>query len=718
MTRSTRYILTALVLGIATGIFLGERAAMFAFVADIYIRLLQMTVLPYIMVSVIAGLGSLDVQQARTLFLRVGLLTLLLWALALALVFALPLTFPHVESASFFSTSLVEERPPLDFVSLYVPANAFQSLANSVVPAVVLFSGFLGIALIFVENKEPLLSGLLVVDKVLSQANRFAVKLTPIGLFAIAANTIGTVDLTQVGRLQVFLIGYGAMSLLLVFWILPGLVALLTPIPAGRVLQATRDALITAFITGELFIVLPTLVDRAKELLEEYGLPSSDDGAPADVIVPAFYNFPHVAKVLSLSFVLFAAWYSDTALSLATSAQVAVAGIVSMFGSVNTAIPFLLDFARVPADTFQFFLATGIVNSRFGTVAAAMHMVVLALAGTYAMVGKVRVSPVRLARYVVVTIGVTAITLALTGSVLRVIGQSTYDEDKIAMAMQFSRPVSEPAVRLADLPADPIPGGTSVLDAIRQRGRLRVGYIDGAMPYSFVNGRGELVGLDIEMAYQLASELGVGLDFVAIHRDHIADVVNSGRCDVVMSGVALTPLRASTMTFSTPYLDETVAFVTPDYRRSDFSSAERIRSTPNLRVAVPNLPFFEEIVHREFPNLTIVPADMNTGIDDYFANRGEPVDAIAMSAERGSFETLLHPDYSVAIPQPVALKIPLAYGVANRDVEFARFMGLWVEIKKRDGTIPALYDHWVLGKDARPPRPRWSVIRNILHWVD
>src|SRR4030095_10278935 len=180
VSRSTRNILLGLGLGIATGMFLAERAAFLKFASDGYIRLLQMTVLPYVIVSVIAGFGSLDVTKARRLFLRVGLLTIALWGLALGLVFLLPLAFPTVETASFFSTSMLEERPPLDFISLYIPTNAFQSLANNVVPAVVLFSGFLGIALIGIEKKEPLLSGLQVLEKVLARANRFAVSLTPI----------------------------------------------------------------------------------------------------------------------------------------------------------------------------------------------------------------------------------------------------------------------------------------------------------------------------------------------------------------------------------------------------------------------------------------------------------------------------------------------------------------------------------------------------------
>ena len=722
VTRSTRNILIGLALGIATGVFLGELAGIFKFVADAYVRLLQMTVLPYLIVSVIGGFGSLDGSKARRLFLRVGLLTVLLWGLALGLVFLMPLAFPTVETASFFSTTLVEEVPPLDFISLYIPTNAFHSLANNVVPAVVLFSAFVGVALIGIEQKEPLLSWLSVVEKVLGRANKFAVRLTPIGLFAIAANTVGTMDTEQMGRLRVFLIGYGAMSLLLTFWILPGLVACLTPIPARRVLQATRDALITAFITGELFVVLAILVDRSKKLLEEYGEHEPEEGAPADIIIPAFYNFPHVAKLLSLSFVLFAAWYSDTVVSWATRAQLGLAGIASLFGSMNAAIPFLLDLSRVPSDTFQLFLATGVLNSRFGTLAAAMHMVVLALVGTYAMTGTLRFSPLRILRYCVITVVATGITLAGISFLLRVTGQGTYNQDQVAVSMPFRYPPSQKAVVMSEMPKEPLPlprAGAPVLEAVRERGRLRVGYIDTAMPYSFVNGKGDLVGFDVEMAYTLAAELGVALEFVPVTNDNLADVLDAGQCDMVMSGVVMTTRRADRMAFSSNYLDETLAFIVPDYRRADFSSADWIRKTPGLRVAVPNLPYAKELVHREFPGVTIVEVPLNsTSVTDFFKGQGEPVDALVLTAERGSFRTLLYPAFSVAVPHPVILKLPLAYPVARHDIEAARFLSNWIDLKNKDGTIKSLYDHWILGQNASPPKRRWSVIRNVLHWVN
>ena len=78
--------------------------------------------------------------------------------------------------------------------------------------------------------------------------------------------------------------------------------------------------------------------------------------------------------------------------------------VVTLFGSVTTAMPFLLDPFRVPADTFQLFIASSILNSRFGTLVAAMHTVAMALIGTCAVTGALRWRPGAVARYAAVTV--------------------------------------------------------------------------------------------------------------------------------------------------------------------------------------------------------------------------------------------------------------------------------------------------------------------------
>jgi hypothetical protein len=62
---------------------------------------------------------------------------------------------------------------------------------------------------------------------------------------------------------------------------------------------------------------------------------------------------------------------------------------------------YLLDLFRIPADTFQLFLATGVINSRFGTLVAAVHTVVLSLLGACAMMGTLTIRGI--VRYVVVS---------------------------------------------------------------------------------------------------------------------------------------------------------------------------------------------------------------------------------------------------------------------------------------------------------------------------
>ena len=187
-----------------------------------------------------------------------------LWILALVFAFLIPLTFPSVQNASFFSSSLLEQRPAFDFIGLYIPANPFNSLANNVVPAVVLFSLFLGIALVGVERRERLLDVLKVAKDAIAAATRAVTRLTPYGLFAIAANAAGTLSLEQLSRLQIYLVAYVAVALLVSLWVLPGLVGALTPIRARDMLGASRDSLITACIAGDLFIVLPSLMQASQ----------------------------------------------------------------------------------------------------------------------------------------------------------------------------------------------------------------------------------------------------------------------------------------------------------------------------------------------------------------------------------------------------------------------------------------------------------------------
>jgi Na+/H+-dicarboxylate symporter len=84
-------VIVSLVLGVIAGIFFGEPMGELEILGDAYIKLLQMTVIPYIMVSLIGGLGRLDMNMAKRIGLRGGGLILFLWLLTLLTLLFLPL---------------------------------------------------------------------------------------------------------------------------------------------------------------------------------------------------------------------------------------------------------------------------------------------------------------------------------------------------------------------------------------------------------------------------------------------------------------------------------------------------------------------------------------------------------------------------------------------------------------------------------------------------
>jgi ABC-type amino acid transport substrate-binding protein len=272
-------------------------------------------------------------------------------------------------------------------------------------------------------------------------------------------------------------------------------------------------------------------------------------------------------------------------------------------------------------------------------------------------------------------------------------------------------------IKQADL-ADAVeqPAG-SVLDTIKKRGVLRAGVFTDRLPFVFFNGERQLVGFDVEMAQLLARDLGVKVEFVEIEDlTALPRLLATGRLDLAMTGVVVTPVRAGEMLFSEPYLDETFAFVVKDQLREEFSTWANIRDLGAFPVVVPDVPYYIDRLKARAPALKLQVVDTIKQIEDGLEKGA--FDAVVLPAERGSVLTLLYPKYTVVVPEPGIVKIPLAYPVARRDQEWVQFVNTWIELKRRDGTIDALYGHWILGKQAGKRQPRWSVIRNVLGWVD
>jgi ABC-type amino acid transport substrate-binding protein len=259
------------------------------------------------------------------------------------------------------------------------------------------------------------------------------------------------------------------------------------------------------------------------------------------------------------------------------------------------------------------------------------------------------------------------------------------------------------------------PESPSRLEAIRQRGVLRVGYDPEGLPFSYFNQDGELVGFDIEMAQALANELEVDVEFFPYSKPQMGESLNRDRThDLLVGGLFATTRRVEEMRFSAPYLDLHMSFITRDHRKQDFVSLAGLRDKRGLKIAVLERPYFGSRIKQIAPQAEIVLVDSPR---EYFESN-ESFDAIVMSAEAGSAWTLLYPECSVVVPQDGLLTVSVGYPMALSADRLESVVSRWIDLKRKNGTLELLHKHWIEGETAEDKSPRWNILSNVLGWND
>ncbi|TAA45054.1 cation:dicarboxylate symporter family transporter [Corallincola spongiicola] len=707
-------ILLAMFAGIGVGLFFGEMVGWMEWVGTGVILLMQMTILPYVTVSLISGIGRLEGKAAKLLFSQAGIVMLIIWGMALVGILVLPLAFPEVTTASFFSTSVITSPPPVNYYDLYIPANPFKSLAIGAIPAVVIFSIALGISFINMEGREPVIAFMDVVGKGLSRVTNFMVKTLPVGVFASAAGAAGTLTVDEFASLQVFLVAYALLCLALSLWLFPAMVAAITPFSYREVMSLSRDSLITAFATGNIFIVLPVLIEGSKKLFAEKNLTRADTDGNLDVLLPIAFTFPNAGKLTVIFFVLFCGWFTGKDVSITAYPMLAMSGLLSLFGSVHAAIPFMLNSLQLPSDLYQLFLVSSFITGKFNSLVAVMHLLIFGLLTT-ALIQK---------QWLVTTRDLLkAGGMVLAGLVLmivsaRIISSVIISESgNTAELLGNMRVVNEVSTEIQDQYPDLSTASAPAanLQSIIQRGVLRVGYLPNNAPFTYFNQQNKLVGLDISLINTFAQELGVEIELIPYDPKRLDITLNQGHIDIAISGIAMDATLMGKMNFTDPILQLHLALVAKDYRLKDFSTVQKLREAGELKVAIVGQEKLAERIQAARPDITLFQL---TNYQAYFEQPKEIYDALLISAEAGYAWSMLYPDYGVILPEGTDYEFPMAFATARGNYSMLVYLNSWITLKKTEGLIDKEYEFWILGKGAKEDRPRWSVIRDYLGWVN
>jgi Na+/H+-dicarboxylate symporter/ABC-type amino acid transport substrate-binding protein len=714
------WILIGLGLGAVCGIVFGEEMRSVSILGTIFIKLTQITVMPYILLSLIHGIGSLNKDTAERLATRGLPILLVLWALPLAVFYAMPLAFPTRTTASFYDPTIFPD-PSAQAPAVwdtYIPANPFSSLADGRVPAVVVFSLCVGIALIGVARKEGFLNGIGFMNTVLSKINRTVIKYTaPVGVFALVGNTVGTLSASQFKDVTVFFAVAAFASVVLAFCVLPLAITALTRLTYRELMSELKAPLLLAVTSGNLFITLPMLSEATRNLLS---LRQKDDPQVTmitDTLTPLSYTIPTAGGLSPLLFIVFAAWFAGKALAPGQFVELTLAGVLSLFGSAKQAVPNLLSMLGLPSESFNLYLASEQLVRNIGNLMSVMGMATLTLGVGAAVLGQIKVRPHR----VLVALGVSAV-LVLGGTLgmkaaLGPLTTGTYRGYDILQSMKVDTAPTGTVYKdrsEAPPPPTPIAEADSLLKQIQTRRVLRVGYAPSALPFSYFNKHGELVGFDIERTYHLAEVLRCeSVQFIPVDRQRFAGELQSGLVDIVVGAVRVTPDKYAEVDFTNIYLTLNVALVCADQEVKRYASAEHLSDLGNIRLAVEEGSYFASIAASNYPQVIVVPVKSPM---DFF--KGGVADALLTSAEEGSAYTLMYPAYEMVAPSQRNAPMFLAYAVPKGQPEWVSFLDNWLTMEKESGGEKIAYDYWITGKTAEVKQPRWSVIRNVLHWVD
>ncbi len=365
-------VLIAVIAGILTGLFLGPLVSVLRPISTIYVMLLQMVVLPYICLSIIHGLGSLSPGKAYQLFRKGWPFWMLLWGLIFFVIFLVAYLIPQTTAAPLLQSGAsisVNATLARNILTYLIPENPVYDFVNNIVPSIAIFGIIVGITLMHIEKKEPLISAVERTNQVIEKILTGLAIVSPIGVFAHIAEGMGTIRISQLVQIDFYLIGFVIITLFITFWVLPLILSNLTPLSFRDALRAFRMVCLLPFVTGIPTIAIPFINNYMKKIGEKYSLNAdSSFRSTAQTIVPISYSFAQIGNCLLLFFLLFASFYYRHPFTGLEKFLLSVLTIPLSIGSAVTsvnAVSFLFQELRFPDNAMQLFTENDARNHEF-----------------------------------------------------------------------------------------------------------------------------------------------------------------------------------------------------------------------------------------------------------------------------------------------------------------------------------------------------------------
>lgn len=125
-----------------------------------------------------------------------------------------------------------------------------------------------------------------------------------------------------------------------------------------------------------------------------------------------------------------------------------------------------------------------------------------------------------------------------------------------------------------------------LLDSVKRAGVLKVGLEGTYPPFDYRNSQGQLEGFDIDVAKAVAAKLGVKPEFVPTEWSGIIAALQTGKFDVIVNQVTITPQRKEVIDFSQPYTYSAAQLIQRTDDKREFKSLEEFKGDKKLGVTL------------------------------------------------------------------------------------------------------------------------------------
>lgn len=235
----------------------------------------------------------------------------------------------------------------------------------------------------------------------------------------------------------------------------------------------------------------------------------------------------------------------------------------------------------------------------------------------------------------------------------------------------------------------------AVFDGILKSGVLRVGITGDAPPLNATDKKGDIIGMDADIAGLIASNMNVTLKFVKMPFNQLLPALKAKKIDMIISGMTITMDRNLDVAFVGPYYASGKGILTRTDKIAALQQPNALNSG-NFTVAVLKDSTSQRFVAQAAPKAKVIATESyDAAIGMILAGK---VDAVVADLPFCSFSAYRYQDKGlVAGESPLSFE-PLGIAV-HEDALLINWLDNFIEILKGSGALNLIHAKWF--KDGR-----------------